>query len=153
MSRNDEIDLTQFDDAYAAAPVDERQFGEIPDGKYRVVVDRVEITTARTSGNAMLKWRLKILDGQFKNRLLFRNSVLSSPQMIAWLKSDLHLCGVDLEKLSDLPGALERLLDIELEVTKRTRGDFENIYFNTRTDGRTSPSLRGSGSGDDDIAF
>jgi hypothetical protein len=37
-----------------------------------------------------------------------------------------------LQKLSDLPGHLEQLLNIKLEVTKRTRGENENIYFNRR---------------------
>ena len=38
----------------------------------------------------------------------------------------------DLQKLSDLPANLERLLDVKLEVTKRTKGDSENVYFNHR---------------------
>jgi hypothetical protein len=37
-----------------------------------------------------------------------------------------------MEKLSDLPGKLESLLDVGLEVTKRTKNEFENIYFNRR---------------------
>ena len=50
----------------------------------------------------------------------------------AVLKTDLHTCGVDIEKLSDLPARLGDLLDVTLEVTKRTKGDSENIYFNRR---------------------
>ena len=37
-----------------------------------------------------------------------------------------------MDKLSDLPGKLETLLDVGLEVTKRTKNEFENIYFNRR---------------------
>jgi hypothetical protein len=127
-----EVDLTQFDDAFADAPVEEKEFEPIPDGKYQVNVEKVEITTAKTSGNPMLKWTLRILAPRFRGRLLWRNNVMATRENIKWLKNDLHVCGLDLQKLSDLPTHLERLLDVKLEVTKRTKGDSENVYFNRR---------------------
>jgi len=42
------------------------------------------------------------------------------------------VCGLDLEKLSELRGKLGKLLDVMLEVTKKTKGENENIYFNRR---------------------
>lgn len=153
MIQDDETDLARFDDDFAAAPVEEKEFGDIPDGKYRVAVDRVEIATTKRSKTPALKWRLRIFDGQYRGRILFRTSVLSSPQTIAWLKRDLHLCGVDLQKFSELPSELERLLDVELEVTKRTKGDFENVYFNKRLDGGSARPSGPTDGGDDDIAF
>ena len=104
----------------------------VPDGKYQVNVDRVELTRAQTSGNPMLKWTLRILAPTHKGRLLWRNNVMASNENIKWLKQDLYTCGLQLQKLSDLPGHLEQLLNIKLEVTKRTRGENENIYFNRR---------------------
>ncbi len=126
------VDLTQFADAFADAPVEEKEFDSVPDGKYQVNVDKVEITTAKTSGNPMLKWTLKILAPRFRGRLLWRNNVMATRENIKWLKNDLHVCGLDLQKLSDLPANLERLLDVKLEITKRTKGDNENVYFNRR---------------------
>jgi hypothetical protein len=127
-----EVDLTRFDGDFAEAPVEEKEFDPVPDGKYQVNVDKVEITTAKTSGNPMLKWTLKILGPRFRGRLLWRNNVMATRENIRWLKNDLHVCGLDLQKLSDLPANLERLLDVKLEVTKRTKGDSENVYFNRR---------------------
>jgi hypothetical protein len=154
--RDDEIDLARLDEQFAEAPVEEKDFGDVPDGKYQVAVDRVEITASKRSKVPMLKWGLKILDGKFKGRLLWRNSVMASPQTIAWLKTDLHLCGLDLQRLSDLPAQLERLLDVQLEITKRTKGEFENVYFNKRlaagpTAGARAPDA--GGGADDDIPF
>jgi hypothetical protein len=51
---------------------------------------------------------------------------------LKYVKTDLHLCGLDLERLSELPKHLDKLLDVKLEVTKKTKGDNENIYFNRR---------------------
>jgi hypothetical protein len=129
---SEDIDLAQFDDDFAQAEVEEREFEPIPDGKYQVNVERVELTRAQTSGNPMLKWTLRILAPRFRGRLLWRNNVMATRENIKWLKTDLHTCGLDLEKLSELPNNLDKLLNVKIEVTKRTRGENENVYFNRR---------------------
>jgi len=131
-NENEEIDLSQFDDDYDSAEVEDREFDAVPDGKYQVMVERVELSRAKSSGNPMLKWTLKILAPTHAGRLLWRNNVMASKENIKWLKNDLHTCGLELEKLSDLPERLNDLLDLTLEVTKRTRGENENIYLNRR---------------------
>ncbi len=128
----DDLDLARFDADFAQAPIEEREFEPLPDGKYQVNVEKVELTRAQSSGNPMLKWTLRVLAPKFRGRLLWRNNVMATRENMKWLKNDLHVCGLDLEKLSDLPANLERLLDVKLEVTKRTKGDNENVYFNRR---------------------
>jgi hypothetical protein len=127
-----DLDLTQFDDDFEAAEVEEREFEDVPDGKYQVKVEKVELTKAQTTGNPMLKWTLKILGPKCAGRFLWRNSMFASKENLKWLKTDLHTCGVDITKLSELPGRLGDLLDVTLEVTKRTKGDNENVFFNRR---------------------
>ena len=131
-NNDDTMDLAQFDDDFVSADVEEKDFQAVPDGKYQVKVDRVELTRSETSGNPMLKWALKILGPTHKGRLLWRNNVIASKDNVKWLKQDLYTCGLQMDKLSDLPGKLETLLDVGLEVTKRTKNEFENIYFNRR---------------------
>jgi hypothetical protein len=127
-----DIDLAHFDEEFANAPIEEREFENVPDGKYRVAVDKVELTTAKSSGNAMLKWTLRILGPRYAGRLLWRHNVLVTRENVRWLKQDLHVCGLDLVKLSELREHLAQLLDVQLEVTKKTRGENTNIYFNRR---------------------
>jgi len=126
----DDIDLSEYDEQFDQA--EEPDYDEIPDGKYQVIVDKAEITKAKTSGNPLLKWTLKILGPTNINRLLWTYHVLNNPVGQSWLKKDLNLCEVHLNKLSDLPKNLENLLDIKLEVTVRTRDDSQNVYFNRR---------------------
>ncbi|MCE9636547.1 MAG: DUF669 domain-containing protein [Planctomycetes bacterium] len=126
------IDLTQFDDEFAEAPIEERAFEEVPDGKYQVNVEKVELVHAKTSGNPMLRWELKIVAPHSQGRVLFRHNVLATRENLKWLKNDLHICGLDLEKVSDLPSRMNALLDVKLEVTKRTKGENSNVYFNRR---------------------
>ena len=127
-----DLDLAQFDDDFSEASIEEREFEEIPDGKYQVNVEKVELTRAQSSGNPMLKWTLKILGPRFAGRLLWRNSVMASKENLKWLKTDLHTCGLEIKKLSELPSRLGDLLDVKLEITTRTKGENENIYFNRR---------------------
>ena len=128
-----DVDLSPFDDEFLDAPVEEREFSDIPDGKYQVQVDRAEVVRAKSSGNPMLKWTLRILGPRFAGRLLWRHNVIASRENVRWLKNDLHVCGLELDRLSDLQSHLHELLDIQLEVTKKTRGEGNvNIYFNKR---------------------
>jgi hypothetical protein len=133
-SRGDsyEVDLSRFDNDFSEAQVETKEFDSIPDGKYQVNVEKVEITTTKTTGNPMLKWTLKILAPNFRGRLLWRNNVMATGENIRWLKNDLHTCGLELQKLSDLPANLPRLLDVKLEVTTKTKGENQNVYFNRR---------------------
>lgn len=126
------LDLTQFDDDFTQAEVEEREFDEVPDGKYQVLVEKAELVRAQSSGSPMIKWTLKILGPQCAGRRLWRNSVFGKKENMKWLKTDLHTCGVDLERASDLPGRLKDLLDVTLEVTKRTKGENSNIFFDKR---------------------
>ena len=133
------IDLAQFDDDFHAEQTEERgDFESVPDGKYQVAVEKVELTEAQSTGNPMLKWTLRVIAPKFINRLMWRNSVITH-NTLKYLKSDLHLCGLDLDKISDLPKHLKTLLDVKLEVTKKTKGDNENIFFNRRIDNDRAP--------------
>jgi len=125
-----EADLADFDESYESSPVDEGEFDTIPDGKYQACVHRAELV--RTSkGEPMLKWTLRVLGPTHAGRQLFRYNVLTNDNMPR-VKKDLYVCGLRLARLSELPAHLERLLDVTLEVTKKTKGDFEAVYLNKR---------------------
>lgn len=132
--QQDQFDLSQWDEEYENAPVEEHDFENVPDGKYQVVVDRVELTASKTSDKPMLKWALKIIAPNHVGRLLWRNNMIASADNIKWLKNDLLTCGMKLGKLSELPENIEKLLDVKIEVTVRTRGENQNIYFNKLID-------------------
>lgn len=131
-----------LDAAFAAAssPAAPR----IPDGRYHVVVEHVALATAKPAGYPILKWQLRVQAPTCVGARLWKHHVVAPPHL-GWLKHDLELCGLLLDKLSDLPDHLERLLAVELEVTKRTRDRWDNVYFNCRL----TPAPRR----DDDMPF
>ena len=147
------IDLSQFDDEFRGEQTAQRgEFETVPDGKYQVNVEKVELTKAQTSGNPMLKWTLRVIAPTCINRLMWRNNVITH-NTLKYLKTDLHLCGVDLEKLSDLPKHLNKLLDVKLMVTKKTNGDNENIFFNRRIETDRAPGKFRQEAGDALVPF
>ncbi len=141
------IDLSQFDDDFNLLKAEKREFEPVPDGNYKVVVERVELTRSRKTNNPLLKWTLQILGPQCEGRLLWRNNMLQTRENLQWLKNDLYVCDLILEKVSDLPANLHKLLDIELEVSKRTKGERENVYFNRRILVETGPTPRSTAGG------
>ncbi len=126
-------------------------FESVSDGKYQVLVEKVELTQSST-GNPMLKWTLRILGPSFANRVLWYNRVFTH-NTLKYVKTDLHLCGLDLDKLSELPKHLDKLLDVKLEVTKKTKGNNKNIYFNRRIETAASTNRHQREPGDPFVPF
>lgn len=153
MTRRGSIDLSQFDEEFRNEQADERDdFESVPDGKYQVNVEKVELVEAQSTGNPMLRWMLRIIAPRHGNRILWRNSVITH-NTLKYVKTDLHICGVDLDRLSELQKNLGKLLDVKLEVTKRTKGDNENIFFNRRITTQTAMKPVKGLAGDDGVPF
>ena len=79
----------------------------------------------------MIKFDLEVLSGSHAGRHIFKNSVITQASL-PYVKGDLRTLGLELSKFSELSGRLDELLDVTLEITKRTRGDYSNVYFNRR---------------------
>ncbi|MCG3180462.1 MAG: hypothetical protein BIFFINMI_02823 [Phycisphaerae bacterium] len=120
------VDLSAFDSEYEAAEAPD--FDEVPDGKYQVTVKTARLGES-SKGDPMLKWDLVIISGQFAGRHIFKNAVITAASL-PFVKGDLKTLGVTLPKFSELPSHLPGLLDTKLQVTKRTKDEFTNVYFN-----------------------
>ena len=133
MSTATAIDLSQFDDDYR------KQVGQtgakpqtLPDGRYEVIVENVELTESKTSGQPMLKWTFRVTaPAAFVNRMLWKYKTISQKTM-PFITEDLSTCGLQLDAFSDLPNRLGELLDVPLVVSKKTDGQWENVYLNKR---------------------
>lgn len=121
-------DLSGFDDEYDAVPPADND--EVPDGKYQARVHAVKLDRSQM-GDPMLKWDLLVLSGPHAGRHIFKNAVITQASL-PFVKGDLKTLGLDLPKLSELPHHLDQLLDLALELTKRTKGEYTNVYFNKR---------------------
>lgn len=125
---NQSVDLSSFDDEFATAQSPE--YDEVPDGKYHARIESVRLETSQ-KGDPMIKFDLEVLSGSHAGRHIFKNSVITQASL-PYVKGDLRTLGLELSKFSELSGRLDELLDVTLEITKRTRSDYTNVYFNRR---------------------
>lgn len=127
-----DFSLEHLEEEFATTPAAPPNREDVPDGKYWVNVDKVELVNAKRSGSPMLRWTLRIIAPTYVGCLLWRNNMIVSRENLRWLKQDLYVCGLELVRLSDLQANLVRLLDVKLQVTKRTKLDNVNVYLNRR---------------------
>jgi len=130
---SDSFDWSKIDKSWGEAASGDKGsaskgvFDTVPDGPYSVVIDKAEFKNSK-AGNPYLNLVLVVQSGPHEGRWLFKRCMLSTSQNMTFLKKDLAVCGVKVpERISELN--LESLLDRKLKVTKKTKDDFENIYF------------------------
>ena len=148
------IDLADFDDAFAEADCDPDGDADLlPDGRYRVVVEKAELEVSRAN-NKMLVWQMRVLGPRYAGRKLWHRNMIVSIKNIRWLKRDLVAAGLELEKLSDLPNRLGELADVMLEVQLKTKGDSQNSFINKKVTGDQRGNAEPAAlSGDSDFPF
>lgn len=124
--------LETFDEEYKQAKAPEGGGGTIPDGPYDAVIARAEIKVGKSGsmvGVPMLSWGFKITGPVAKGMWVFKNSFVKSDQL-GYLKNDLKMCGLELAQFSDLEDRCEELIGVEVKITVKTNGDFQNVYIN-----------------------
>ena len=127
----DTVDLSRYDDDYRKAKQADAPppFRPVPDGRYQVIVETVELTKTRTTGNPMLKWRLRIAGPAMADRILWKNGVITE-RTIPFITKVLTLCGLTMQSLNELQSRLPDLVNLHLEVTKRGRTDGpDDVFF------------------------
>lgn len=124
------IDLARFDEAFQRARSVEGEDGQeaVPDGSYDTLVDEVRLTKTQRTGNPMVIWKLRILSGDYQGRTLNKMRVITE-KTLHFLKEDLECCGVHLERLSDLSLHLDEMFGLKINVVKKTKGQWTDIYL------------------------
>jgi hypothetical protein len=143
-------DLEKFEEDFGETEIDERNHGDVPDGKYTAVVERAEVKKTKTTDQWMLAIMLRINSGKHSNRTLFKNYVFNGhPVGMKIFKTDMHTMGVTLNKIAEIKARCVDLLDLELEVQQKTKGENVNLYIN-KCGGKVEG---GSSSGGDDEVY
>lgn len=131
-------ELAQFDDEWGELE-DSPFFDRLPDGRYQVRVLETAIERAKRSGRLQLKWEFAVLNGPHKNRRIWLYHGLDNADALPYLKRDLAVAGLELTRLSELAERLHELNDVVLEVTLKTKGEYQNVYINKLIDAPFPP--------------
>jgi hypothetical protein len=136
------IDLSSYEQAFSQAVITEGGGSdEPPDGEYDVAVERAEVKLSKTSGKPMLSWQYRIEGPSQAGRCLFRHDVFTADaEKMGRLLSDLHVCGLKLERFQDIEARAGELVGVRLRVKKRTKGEFTDVFINGRLGDAIDPS-------------
>lgn len=87
------------------------EFKEVELGIYEVKVDLLELGETKAGDKPMVKVRFKILNGEFKNSLIFMNQVITLPFQIKIVKDFLTSLNSGLEIKFESYSQFEELID------------------------------------------
>lgn len=97
--KQEKIDLSQFNDLYDTPEfkkelkeAKENKFEEIPEGEYTVKLVKLEIGVSKNK-KPNVKGQFRIVEGEFKNKLVFYNQSISSGMGV-------HMCNEFLRSLN-----------------------------------------------------
>ena len=112
--------LRRFDSDYRAEIIGPaNDWLAVPDGKYQVVVEDVALCQGECSGHLRLLWRLRLNGPAMSNRIVWKSRPITT-ETLQRVKEDLYACGLQLDRISLLPARLNKLVDVELQITKQT---------------------------------
>ncbi len=131
---NPDIDLTRFDTLVQPETQDRPKVDSIPDGRYEVRIEDADLGVSPRSGNPVLKYTLRVIGPTFTNRVMWKHRGITA-NTVQYVMDELKICGLQLKRFSDLSEFLQEIIGAEIEITRKTRGEDVNIYFNKQIDG------------------
>lgn len=73
-----DLDGLKADIAAASSGNETRERKEVPHGTYEVAIEKLELTTTKTSGKPMLSvWFRVLSEGEYNNQMIFMNQVVT----------------------------------------------------------------------------
>ena len=125
------IDLSAFDDDYARAATraPEPAASALPDGYYDARIEEARLTRTARTNNPMVLWRLRILGPSHEGAAVTKTRVITQ-KTLGFLKEDLELLGMQLDRLSSLETRLDETVHQNVRILKKLSGSgWTEIYF------------------------
>lgn len=139
---NDNIDLAIFDNEYEHVEVQEFDNQKLPDGKYSMLIVEVEIKPNKNN-TPMIVYQLQPISGEYSSRFAWKNQTITQ-DALPFIKKDLSVLGIELDKFSDIKIKLNNAVNLCVEVTAKTKGEFQSFYFNSLIKGKKATATKGN---------
>ena len=116
----DKLDLTQVEDTSG-------DFEPIPEGKYMLQAVHWKDDPAKKTGKPMLTVQFSVAEGNYHNRIIFENFVLTEPVALGRLKSWVASCGLEAEIKDFNSSHMDDLMNTKFQANVKiqpSRGDY-----------------------------
>ncbi len=124
----------QFGRSYDANNAEIKEFTPIPKGSYTVQIEDIKERNSATSDWEGLAVKLRVMDGQYKNRVVFDSvTVLSSvypdsvQKGIARMSAYAKACGV--QQLTHSEQIIGKIIDVYVGIRENKQGADENAVY------------------------
>lgn len=134
--------VAAMNNTIAATPARGNNYVSLPDGKYQMFVDAIEIRDSiYADGFPVFQIKLTVVDGEFRGKSAFKRYPLEPDEKhVQILKTDLGVLGMDLTSIIDLTDnkKMQQLIDVVVEVTVKTKTSktngksYPNYYLNKK---------------------
>ena len=106
-------------------------FTPVPDGTYQAKIDGATLEESKTSKRLQVSWALQVVVGEYEGRKLWKRDGIDDENQLEWFKGALETLELEAPNdIEDIPDVLEEAAGMGVEITVRTKDEFQNIYFN-----------------------
>lgn len=131
MANNFDIDLSKLNEAYSAAKENTYDNEPLPEGVYRVKVEKIELgktgPNAKTPGMPMGKIQFRIVEGEYKKQCLFMNKVL-----VGFKDGQLNALGLAI--FDEFLNSLEPTFEVSFSKCKKGFAEYEELLLDVAED-------------------
>lgn len=112
-------------------------FDDLPNGKYAVRIDGATVNQSKASGRLQVSFTMTVVDGDHAGRKVWKHEGIEGAQSLGYFKTSLARIEVDPPaKIKDLPATLEEeVVGAFCQITLKTKGEYQNAYFDKALDG------------------
>lgn len=106
----------------------------LPDGKYQTVVHEARVEHSKGTGRLQFTIVMFVTNGDHTGRVITKCTGLDTPERRQWAGQDVMRMGIDIERISQLPAICPLLVDLNLEVTLKSKEyegtTYQNVFIN-----------------------
>ena len=103
----------------------EGEYQKLPDGEYEAIISKVEFKESK-KGRLMFVWEFIITEGQFTKYHEWKYSMLTSPENMQRLVTDLKKFGVNTNSMETIETDFELLIDVPVILNIKTNVNTKN---------------------------
>lgn len=107
----------------------------VPDNNYQVRIIDCRLERSKNSNRLQVAQTMQVLNGKFKDRIIYRYSGIETAESLGYLKGELRKLDIKVPKnIINLTRTLEEIIGIDCDITVKTKGGFTNTYINSRAE-------------------
>jgi hypothetical protein len=103
----------------------EGEYQKLPDGEYQAIIDKVEFKESK-SGKLMFVWEFIITEGQYVKYHEWKYSMLTSPENMQRLITDLKKFGVNTESMEKIENDFDLLINVPVTLKIESKVSKQN---------------------------